>query len=203
MQPGFAKRVGNRWMFALEFEINGDIPRTWSELRGSLWLWAGGRLIGNLYEIETVKIGLDSLVEAAGENRAAASRILAACTRSEALKSVMWARYGEDRDPPVRLGAVDQSTLFSLEILPRRTGPFFDGWEAILFDDGAEEHFIFREGEAETMESVWPMGTFGAVIAEARTEFERLAQSIEVIPIPTTIRTPCRRDISRLAPKWV
>jgi hypothetical protein len=65
------------------------------------------------------------------------------------------ARYGGDHDPPVTACATSDETLFPLEILPRRTGPFFDGWEAILLDVGSEERFIYRDAEADVMEAVW------------------------------------------------
>lgn len=172
------RRVGDRWIFALEFDIQGDLPRAWNEMLGSLWLWTRGHLVGTPYEIETIKTGLDSLQEAATEDREPASRILSKCNGREALEKVMWARYGEDHDLPPGMAAVDKEALFSLEVLPRRTGPFFDGWEAILVEDGAGERFIYRHEETAVVEAVWPKGMFRRVIDQAITEFEGLAQSI-------------------------
>ena len=146
-QPGFSRRIGNRWTFALEFEIQADAPRLWNESWGSLWLWVGGHLVGRPYETEMVQIGLDSLNETAGENRASASRILSACSPSEALQAVMWARYGGQDSVHVKASAVDDEALFPLEVLPRRTGLFFDGWEAILVDEGPIERFVYRRGD--------------------------------------------------------
>ena len=39
------RRVGDRWIFALEFDIQGDLPRAWNEMLGSLWLWTRGHLV--------------------------------------------------------------------------------------------------------------------------------------------------------------
>jgi hypothetical protein len=179
LQYAFGKRVGNRLTFAAEFEaykLPVDVTRLWNEWWGCLWLWADGRLVGNPTEFELVMTGLDSLEGAAAEERTAASRILSACTPREALRAVMWAKYGEDCDPAVSVGAVDKEMLQSLEVLPERTGSFFDGWEAILLDDAAEEHFIYRKNETAVAEAVWPTGTFRRVIVETRAEFEKLAR---------------------------
>jgi hypothetical protein len=178
IQPGFGKRIGNRWTFALEFEILGDPPATWNEWWGSLWLWVEGRLVGRPHETEMVLTGLDSLVEVARENRTPASSILSACSSKEALEAVMWARYGGDGPPPVRLPMTNEESLFSVEVLPRRAGPFFDGWEAILVEEGATQRFVYRQEGAEVAEAVWPQGTFSRVVGDARTEFERLARSM-------------------------
>jgi hypothetical protein len=43
----------------------------------------------------------------------------------------------------------DRSDLARYEVLPRLTGPFFDGWDAVLIEAGEEERFIFRQEGAE------------------------------------------------------
>ena len=55
-------------------------------------------------------------------------------------------------------------------------GTFFDGWEAILVEDGAGERFIYRHEETAVVEAVWPKGMFRRVIDQAITEFEGLAE---------------------------
>jgi len=38
IHPRLTRRVGNRWVFAVEFEIQDTLPKTWNESWGSLWL---------------------------------------------------------------------------------------------------------------------------------------------------------------------
>jgi hypothetical protein len=178
IQPGFGKRIGNRWLFALEFEIHGAPPANWKEWWGSLWLWVEGHLVGRPYESEMVQTALDSLQEAASEDRTRVSAVLSTYSAKEALDDVVWARYGEGGPPNGTLPLANEGDLFSLEILPRRTGPFFDGWEAILLEKGATEHFVYRQEGAIVTEAVWPQGTFSDVVGEARVEYEKLARSV-------------------------
>jgi hypothetical protein len=177
IQPGFGRRIGDRWTFALKFEIHGDPPATWNEWWGSLWIWVEGHLVGKPHETEMVLTGLDSLQESAREDRVPASSILSGRSSKDALDAVMWARYGGDDPSPVNSSTKEES-LFSLEILPRRTGPFFDGWEAILLEQGATQRFVYRQEGADVREAVWPQGTFCHVVGDARAEFERLARSM-------------------------
>ena len=126
-------------------EIVGDVPRPWTESWGSLWLWAGGHLVGTPYETEMVKTGFDSLQDVASANRARASHILSQCSPTEALEAVRWARYGEGDSSRLKTLVVDAGCLFPLELLPSSTGPFFDGWEAILLEEGKTERLIYRQ----------------------------------------------------------
>jgi hypothetical protein len=177
IQPEFNRRIGNRWKFALEFEIHGSPPSVWNEWWGSLWLWAEGHVVGKPSESEMISIGLESLQEAAGEAGTRVSDLLSAQSPKEALEMVLWARYG-DSDPAMAKTVGNEKSLFPFEILPRRTGPFFDGWEAILLEEGAKERFIYRQQGADVVEVVWPLGTFRDVISEAGSEFEKLARSM-------------------------
>lgn len=178
VEEGFGKRVGNRWTFAVEFEIHGDRPAAWNEWWGSLWLWVEGRLVGRPDETEMVLTGLDSLQESASEERIPASSILSTYDSKEALDAVMWARYGGDGPSPLKFPTKNEEGLFSLEVLPRRTGPFFDGWEAILLEQAGTQRFVYRQEGGDVVEAVWPHGTFSHVVGDARAEFESLAQSI-------------------------
>src|SRR5437867_4365151 len=94
------RRVGDRWLFAVEFEIRRTplVPR-WNECWGSLWMWIEGHVVGKPYETEMVFTGLGSLLDSANQGRSEASSIIAAYSPEQALKSVMRACYGDD-DPP-------------------------------------------------------------------------------------------------------
>ena len=177
--PKLGQRVGDRWTFALEFEITIE-PRTraWNEWWGSLWLWADGHLVGRPSEVEMIQTGLGSLHGTASENWGVASFTLSALSPSEALDAVMWARYGEEKLRPVRINFQEMDTLLCLEVLPRSTGPFFDGWEAIILEEGTRERFIYRQEGMEVAEATWPKGTFRSVVGEAQNDFERVARSI-------------------------
>jgi hypothetical protein len=167
--------IGNRQRFAVEFEIPNEVPKVWNETWGSLWLWVEGHLVGR-HESEMISIGLDSLQETANENLEPASRILATYDAKRALQAVMWSRYG-GTETPATIGVIANEQLSAAEVLPRTTGPFFDGWQAVLLDEGVEERFIYRQGEGQIYESKWPSGTLKAVIDLAKREFERLARA--------------------------
>jgi hypothetical protein len=171
----FSSRTGDRWTFAVEFEAIGDPPKSWNEWWGCLWLWVDGQVVGRPSEIEMVMTGFDSLMESAQETRGELSSSLQPSGPARyALDLVMWARYGnEDRAPGGFVG--DSSDLARYEVLPRLTGSFFDGWEAVLIETGHDERFIFRAEGAEAREVVWPAGTFRNVIQRAIDEFKRLA----------------------------
>jgi len=75
----------------------------------------------------------------------------------------MWAGYGsDDRAPASFVG--DPSALTQYEALPRLTGAFFDGWKAVLLAHGATERFVYRREHGETVETVWPNGTFSRIV---------------------------------------
>ena len=169
------RRIGNRWALAVEFDGVPDRPRAWNDWWGSLWLWVGGQLVGNPPVTEMLVVGLDALCEAAADDRTQASAMTIHVTAKHALDAVMQARYGNDS--PNGLGVADDD-LFALEILPRRTGPFFEGWEAILLDQGASERFIYRTDGGQIREAVWPKGTFSTVTRRARNEFEEQARAL-------------------------
>jgi hypothetical protein len=87
---------------------------------------------------------------------------------------VIWAPHEDsDRSPGGLEGT--PSALAEFEILPRLTGSFFDGWEAVLIEVGHEERFIFRQEGADAREVFWPAGTFRSVVLRAVEEFKRLA----------------------------
>ncbi|HET9363728.1 MAG TPA: hypothetical protein VFP71_01955, partial [Candidatus Angelobacter sp.] len=157
----FSSRVGNRWIFAIEFEVIGDPPRVWNEWWGSLWLWIDGRVVGTPFEIEMVASGFDSLLESLyqleqqAENRTSA--FLSSLPGNQALDLVMWAQYGEDESPVGFDG--NRELLRVHEVLPRGS-PFFDGWQAILLSDRLQERFIFRQEGGQVNEVKWPIGTF-------------------------------------------
>jgi hypothetical protein len=170
-QVAFYSRVGNRWSFAVEFEGTGDPPKAWNEWWGSVWLWADGHVVGWPFEIEMVMTGFDSLVESAQETRTGG--LLSSLPVNEALDLVMWARYGDGSPPSPFAG--NPSVLAQHEVLPRLTGPFFDGWEAILLSEGLQERFIYRQGGGQVSEAKWPIGTYKDIILRARDEFKKLA----------------------------
>jgi Immunity protein 42 len=173
---GYARRVGNRRLFAVEFEFDaGASPKVWNEWFGSLWLWIDGHLVGNPLESEMISIGLESLKEAATETGTRRRELLSTNDPNEALDLIMWARYGDESSPKGKL-VEDEHSLFPFEILPRRTGPFFDGWEAILIEEDDVERFIYRQRETPVTEVPWPLGTLREVVFEACAEFEAMAR---------------------------
>jgi hypothetical protein len=174
--PTFGKRIGNRWLFAIEFEASGETPTLWNEWYGSLWFWVDGKVVGNPLETEMVTVGMDSLSEAATETGSRSRTLLPRCGDKEALEIVLAARYG--RGEPTSSGAQqDEDFLYPFEILPRRTGPFFDGWEAILVEEESRERFVYRKEGSGLSHAIWPLGTFRDAVREARNEFEKLARS--------------------------
>lgn len=174
-QISFSSRVGDRWSLAVEFEGIGDPPKLWNEWWGSLWLWVNGLVVGRPAEIEMVMTGLDSLVESAQATETRTNVLLLSLPANESLDLVMWAQYGEGRPPKHFTG--EPSLLVPYEVLPRLTGPFFDGWEAILIPDGLQERFIFRQKGDQVSEVKWAIGTFKGIILQSRDEFKRLAAS--------------------------
>ena len=175
----FSSRIGDRWTFAIEFEGIGDPPKSWKEWWGCLWLWADGQVIGCPSEIEMMMTGFDSLVESAQQTPTGLSSSLQPSVPAvEALDLVMWARYGNDDRAPGGF-AGDPSDLARHEVLPRLTGPFFDGWEAVLVEAGQEERFIFRQEGAEAREVLWPAVTFRSAVQQAIDEFKRLAAVLQ------------------------
>lgn len=173
-----SERIGDRWKVAVEFEIRSDKPRKWNEVVGSLWLWLNGNVVGRTSEREMVLIGLESLQEAALEDRSLGSQLLAGRNAKEALETVMWARYGDDDQRPAGVSAASEDILTALEVLPRRAGPFFDGWEAILVNRNETERFIYRKEREEVAEVALPVGSFGTVVSEAKNRFERIARAM-------------------------
>jgi hypothetical protein len=174
----FSSRIGDRWTFAIEFEGSGDRPKSWNEWWGSLWLWVDGRVVGCPCEIEMLMTGFDSLLESAQQTPTGLSSPLQPSVPSvEALDLVMWARYGnDDRAPGDFVG--DPSDLARYEVLPRLTGPFFDGWDAVLIAAGQEERFIFRQEGAGVGEVLLPAGTFKSTVQQSIDEFKRLAAAL-------------------------
>jgi hypothetical protein len=173
-QVAFSSRVGDRWSFAVEFEGIGNPPKAWNEWWGSLWLWVNGQVVGRPFEIEMVMTGFDSLVESAQESETRTNSLLSSLPADQALDLVMWARYGDDSSPPEYLVG-NPLLLPRHEVLPRWTGPFFDGWEAVLIQEGLQERFIFRQKGSQVSEAHWPVGTFKSLVLEARDKFEKLA----------------------------
>ena len=174
-EVAFSSRIGDRWTFAIELEGIGDPPKSVNEWWGSLWLWVDGQVVGWPSEIEMLMTGFDSLAESAQQTPAGISSPLQpSVSAAEALDLVMWATYGDDDGAPGGFVG-DPSDLAGYEVLPRLTGPFFDGWEAVLIEAGQDERFIFRQEGAEAREVLWGAGTFRRTVQQAIDEFKRLA----------------------------
>ena len=183
-QLAFSSRIGDRWTFAVEFEGIGDPPKAWNEWWGTLWLWVDGQVVGRPSEIEMVMTGFDSLMESAQQNTAeAASSLLLSLGSEKAVDLVMKASYGSD-DGTACSFVGDPSVFKDYEVLPRLTGAFFDGWEAILIHVGEEERFIFRQEGTVLREAFWPAGTFKSIVERALKEFKRLSSAH--LPRPST-----------------
>ncbi len=178
---GFSSRIGDRWTFAIEFEGVGEQPKLWNEWWGSLWLWVDGQVVGDPSEIEMVMTGFDSLLESAQNIPTGQSGSLQPSVPAvEALDLVMWARYRDDEQAPGEFVG-DPSDLARYEVLPRLTGPFFDGWDAVLIEAGQKERFIFRQEGAEAREVLWPAGTFRTIVQQAIDEFKRLSAVLQAL----------------------
>jgi len=185
-----AERVGDRSVFAIEFEVSDYQPRTWNECWGRLWLWVGSNAVGNLDEIEMIQTGLDSLKETALDERRQASEALQGLRGEDALDAVMKARYDEEEWRAAHPLPVLDECLASVEVLPRLTGPFFDGWEAILLDCGESERLLYRREGAETLEAVWPTGTFAGIVSDSNAAFESYAREIIKTMRKTSVGLP-------------
>lgn len=138
---------------------------------GKLWLWVDGQIVGNPEEIEMIIIGLGPLRGVANEDRAESSSLIAHLGPEQALEVAMWASYEDDDSPAFLEFAGKRDILKRLEVLPGGTGPFFDNWEAVLFERGTQEQFVYRGPSAEVHPAVWPTGTFRGAINQAPTEF--------------------------------
>ena len=165
--------IGNKNCFGIEFDLDSSARA--DELYGTLWIWAGGELIGNTDATELIVIGLDSLQELTSENLSDGSSILSGYTPEQALGAVMWCRYGNNDSAPIPLTHKEIDTLIGVEIFPRRTGPFFEGWEGILLIDDRAERLIYRkEGEATNI-ALLPLGTYSKTVRTARSAFNMLS----------------------------
>jgi len=121
-------------------------------------------------EIEMVEFGLSALQEAADDPNRGPNSILSSMPAEDALNLVMWARYGED-DPTLEKAAGSRQALEPHEILPRRTGSFFDHWQAILLERDGLETIIFRQIGQQVNVVGWPAGTFRNTVNETRKMF--------------------------------
>ncbi len=173
MTTYIGKRVGDRRIFAVEFEFELRQGISLEDIWGCVWLWAGGHCIGQTWEMEIVQFGLKALRETADDKAPRISHLLSSMPASEALDLVMWARYGDDNANFERL-AGSRESLEQFEVLPRRTGPFFDGWQAILIEEGATEKFVFRKSGRETFELTWANGLFKRTVQDAFEAFAKL-----------------------------
>jgi hypothetical protein len=175
--PKLVKRVGNHATFAVEFELTHTAPSKWNEWYGSIWLWAGARQLGNPFETEMVAIALDSLTDTARETGTRHNSIIPVESAEQILEIVMSACYG-NTDGRISSLVRDEERLHPFEILPRRTGPSFDGWEAVLVEYDDTERFIFREEKGEVRELSWPLGTYREVVLRANHEFQSFTQAL-------------------------
>lgn len=173
-----SETIGNRSTFALEFQLGEEIPRLWNEWWGFLWLWVEGRRVGNPDAMEMIATGLDSLREPLVVDRVSASAALAGLGAAQALSLVMQARYGDVDGDQAQDQKIDEDLLSLVEVLPLRSGPFFDGWEAILLDEGPFERIIYRFEEGQIEQALWPRGTFGVVIGSATRRFKSITEAL-------------------------
>jgi hypothetical protein len=124
-----------------------------------------------------LSIGLETLEEAAAESGRRENKMLSSLPAERALSLVLWARYGDDNDENQQL-VLEQGDLETFEILPRRGGPFFDGWEGIIIEEKGGERFIWKRSEdKDVCEIELSTGEFGRVIKEARRWFDDLHES--------------------------
>ena len=168
-----SQRVGSRHLFAVEFEVKPDRALSPNEWLGSIWLWVEGRCVGEAHEIEMVSIGLDALVHAAKATRSTISSLFDSLPAEQALDRAMLVIYGEDDEQDK--GPVSPD-LANLDILPTSAGPFFDNWEAILVEAGAEERFIYRRLGNQVFEARWKINTFRDTVLEAERKFLQIAK---------------------------
>jgi hypothetical protein len=170
----FSSRFGDRWTLAIEFEGIGERPRKWNEWWGSLWLWVNGRVVGSPSEIEVVMTGFDSLMESASQNINKLELWQSSAPAEQALEFAMWANYGTEDEAPADFCG-NPEFLKTLEVLPGLTGPFFDGYKAVLLRAGQNERFIYQPDGEAIVEASWPAGTFRSVVLGAFEVFKKLA----------------------------
>lgn len=168
------KRVGDRRVFAVEFEVDPHQQHAPSDWWGSLWLWVNGKCVGRSDHIEMVLVGIGTLVNAAIKTGSRISPLLSSKPAAGALDLVMWTIYGDDESHP-ELNTASRETLQQFEVLPQGDS-FFDGWEAILIEEGNTERFIVRKQGETASEVSWELGRFKDTVLEARAEFQRLTK---------------------------
>jgi hypothetical protein len=167
------KRVGDRRIFAVEFEVQPDRVRPINEWWGSLWLWAEAKCIGNTEKTEMISIGMDQLVSVARQTGSRMNSFLSSLTPTQALDSIKWAVYG-DGDSKLEKLVSSPESLHRFDVLPTSAGPFFDNWEATLIEEGGCERFIWRNDARAVCEAKWKLGTFQKTVLQAKAAFEQL-----------------------------
>jgi hypothetical protein len=173
------RRVGDRRIFAVEFELEPNQQGPPNEWYGSLWLWVEGRCIGESHEVEMVSIGLEHLAGSAQATGSRTDPVFSSLSAGEALDFVMWAVYGENNSKLKQHLAGSRERLFKFDILATSAGPFFDDWEATIIEIGDEERFIYRKDGEPIHEARWPLGTFKGVVLQAQAEFTKLCKQIQ------------------------
>lgn len=175
-------RVGSRWRIAIEWDVPAgyyahrwlllsDVPEArrselldepWRRHLGSFWVWADGHLLGNPYDMELLGVGLGLMIWVAEGTGRRASPLLSLRSRAEALDLVMESIYGENAD----LVRAEYGNLGAFEVMPAGN-PYFDGWQAIVLEEGQEETLIWRQGaDGSVITATWPLGEIRRVVSE-------------------------------------
>jgi hypothetical protein len=198
--------IGHRWRFAVECEIQQCERDPWGSLEpfGSLWLWAGGHVIGNPHRSEQLNLGFSDfygLVKNDGTRPAARFNEI---SHADALDLVFWTRFGEDdefdanRWPQVDPQAIRYDGLIHYEAISS-SSPLFDGWRAILLETDDSDTLIWAPHGGAVNEVSVPRGLFAHVADQACRWFAKIrAQSIGPTLVPKNFEKP--RFVNRVTP---
>jgi hypothetical protein len=112
---------------------------------GTVTLVVDGETIGNSdpSASEHIGIAIEVLSAVGRETGKRSDNALAKVPTELALDAVMWTVYGEVNSEFERMLPHPES-LHIFEVLPYKTGPAFDGWEAILIESDETESFFWR-----------------------------------------------------------
>lgn len=181
-------RIGSRWRLSLEWDVRVDLQRPWLNSAdvenervelvltmpwykwlGSMWLWVDGNLVGDPVQIEEIGVGLEHLSKFSDGTGSRSSRLIPSLSGRAALDLVLRSVYGEDAETIT----MKHGDLSRHELMPGGC-PFFDNWQAIMYETEACEVLIWRkDGDDDVRIAQWPIGELKRTVVEALEYFRR------------------------------
>ncbi|WP_028543599.1 Imm42 family immunity protein [Paenibacillus taiwanensis] len=151
--------VGNRSLFAVEFELDQEHGGIW--LFGKMCYWIRGRRIGN-YELGTslrdVLFSMDTLVQDNGNRKHIE---LFGLNRSDLFLRLDGALFGYETSKYDDKAVLETWARFNI-VLPV---DIFDGWKIYLVDNMEVSRILFKNiNEMEIQEEEFGIGLFDEVI---------------------------------------